>query len=250
VVFHAHYRGRPFQCFKGEPVSEAILTGRGWDPQLPEILAGLRGPGAPQVVEVGANIGASLVPIAADFPHLGFHCLEPVPEFFALLEANARTYGAPNVALYNRALGPRDGEEIEIRIGYGTAGLSSLVTHHADMGSIRVASETLDHFVGEDRVALLKLDVDGHELGVLRGAERVLRRDRPKIFMEYSLSYLRDVGASPDEIGDLLAAAGYDRIAIFDPDGRPLGTAGSFAELERRARAIDQYVDVLLEASA
>jgi FkbM family methyltransferase len=250
VVLHAHYRGRPFQCFKDEAVSEAILTGRGWDPELPEILAGLGDPGRPHVVEVGANIGASLVPLADAFPHLAFHCVEPVPEFFALLEANARSYGAPNVTLYNRALGPRDGEEVEIRIGYGTAGLASLVTHHADMGRIRVPSETLDRFVGEKRVGLLKLDVDGHELGVLRGAGGVLRRDRPKIFMEYSLAYLRDVGASPDELAELLAAAGYDRITIFDPHGRPLGTAASFEELERRARATEQYVDVLLEASA
>ncbi len=249
VVFQAHYRGRPFQCFKDEPVSEGILTGRGWDPELPEILVGLHDPARPHVVEVGANIGASLVPLAAGFPHLRFHCIEPVPEFFALLEENAKSYAAPNVTLYNRALGPRDDEELEIRIGYGTAGLSSLVTHHADMGRIRVASETLDRFVGENRVALLKLDVDGHELGVLQGAGGVLRRDLPKIFMEYSLSYLRDVGASPGELADLLAARGYDRITIFDPHGRRLGSAASFAELERRARATDHYVDVLLEVS-
>ncbi len=250
VIFHAHYRGRPFACFEDEPVSEAILTGRGWDPQLPEILAGLAGAAGPHVVEVGANVGASLVPLAAEFPRLAFHCLEPVPEFFALLEANARSYAAPNLTLYNRALGPRDGEEIEIRIGYGTAGLSSLVTHHADMGLLRVASETLDRFVGERRMALLKLDVDGHELGVLRGAGSVLRRDHPKIFMEYSLAYLHDVGARPDELRDLLAPIGYDRISLFDPYGRRLGTTASFEELERRARATEQYLDVLLEVSA
>jgi FkbM family methyltransferase len=250
VVFHAHYRGRRFECFKDEPVSEAILTGRGWDPQLPEILALLTDPARPHVIEVGANVGASLVPVAAEFPHLAFHCVEPVPEFFALLEENARTFAAPNLRLYHRALGPRDGEEVEIRVGYGTAGLSRLVTHHADMGRIRVASETLDTFAGEKRVGLLKLDVDGYELGVLRGATRVLRRDRPRIFMEYSLPYLRDVGASPGEVRDLLAPAGYDRITIFDAWGRRLATTRSYEELERTARETEQYVDVLLEASA
>lgn len=250
VVFLAHYRGRPFACFKDEPVSEAILTGRAWDPQLAGILAGLTDPARPHVVEVGANIGASLVPLAADHPRLAFLCLEPVPEFFALLERNVRSYAPPNLEVHPRALGPRDGEEIEIQVGYGTAGLSKLVKHHADMGRIRVASETLDRFVGERRVGLLKLDVDGHELGVLRGARGVLRRDRPKIFMEYSLGYMRDVGASPDEVRDLLSADGYDRITVYDPDGVLLATTRSWEDLEAWARRTPHYVDVLLEAAS
>jgi FkbM family methyltransferase len=237
-------------CFKDEAVSEAILTGGSWDAQLPQILGRLADREHRHVVEVGANIGASLLPLAADFPRLAFHCIEPVPEFFALLAENARSFGTPNVMLYNLALGPRDGDEVEIRVGYGTAGLSSLVTHHADMGSLRLRSRTLDTFVGEKRVLLVKLDVDGHELGVLRGAAGVLRRDRPAIFMEYSPAYLRDVGASPREIRELLAAAGYDRITMWDPAGRELGAARSFEELEHTARRTEYYVDVLLETSA
>ncbi len=122
-VATAFYRGHPFKCFLGDYLGESILTGAVWDEELGQILdrlAPLLGQG--HLVEVGANIGASLLPIASKYPRLTFHCIEPVPEFFSLLQENARSVGAPNVELHNIAVGAVDGAVIELQVQEGTAG--------------------------------------------------------------------------------------------------------------------------------
>ena len=248
VVIDAHYRGHRFRCFEGDPIANALLTGRGWDLQLEEILSGLEPEAGAHVIEVGANIGASFIPIASDFPQLNFHCIEPVPDFFELLQQNAEAFETENVKIYPSAIGSRDGDEVEIHVGYGTAGLSALVYHHADMGTLRVPSQSLDSFVADRRVALIKIDVDGHELNVLRGATEVLRRDQPLIFMEYSPVYMRDVGVEPRELRDLAEAAGYDRSRAWTHDGLLLAEDVSWQELEELAARTPQYLDVMLLA--
>lgn len=248
VVVDAHYRGHRFRCFQGDPISNAILTGRGWDRQLEEILTGLELEAGTHVIEVGANIGASLIPIASGFPRLTFHCIEPVPDFFELLRQNAGSFAAENVNLYHTAIGSLEGEEVEIHVGYGTAGLSSLVYFHAEMGTLRVPSQTLDSFAADRQVALLKIDVDGHELNVLRGATQLLQRDRPLIFMEYSPTYMRDAGIEPAELRDLFEGAGYDRSRVWDNEGTLLAEDASWQVLEQFAAQTHPYLDVLLQA--
>ena len=251
TVVNAYYRGHHFRCFRGDSVSECILTGEGWDIQLQEVLDELEVEDGSEVIEIGANIGASLVPIAANFPQLNFHCIEPVPEFFDLLKLNAASFGADNVQIYQCAIGNDAGEDVKIHVGYGTAGLSSQVYHTANMGTLHLPSQTLDSFAGEDRVALLKIDVDGHELNVLRGASQLLRRDHPRIFMEYSPSYMSDPGGDAAKFRDLLHGAGYEHAKVWSNVGTLLAEEATWSEIHRLAsdRTSDyQYLDILLRA--
>jgi FkbM family methyltransferase len=71
---------------------------------------------------------------------------------------------------------------------------------------------TLDHLVSElglKFVHYLKLDVDGHEVEVLRGASETLRRFKPLIFFEHSPYGIAEKGYDPNEITEALSAAGY-----------------------------------------
>ncbi len=68
-----------------------------------------------------------------------------------------------------------------------------------------VNATTLDaRYTGRPRVRIIKIDAEGHDLEVLRGAEGVLRRDRPVVFVEVLL------GADEEGLTALLQRCGYE----------------------------------------
>jgi len=87
-----------------------------------------------------------------------------------------------------------------------------------------VAVDTLDRQLenaGRPRIALVKVDVEGHELAVFRGAERTLSSSRPALLFESEMRHLS--GRSPHEVFAFLKGLGY-RGAFFSPRGlRPIG---------------------------
>ncbi|HUF80906.1 MAG TPA: FkbM family methyltransferase [Burkholderiales bacterium] len=87
--------------------------------------------------------------------------------------------------------------------------------HH----NVRVPVVTLDEYVesrGASRITFIKCDCEGHEMQVFRGAERLLRRDRPVLLFECERRHLRD--STPQAVFDYLQSLGY-RGYFFGPDG-------------------------------
>lgn len=92
---------------------------------------------------------------------------------------------------------------------------------HSTRGARSVTLDALVREMGLERVDWMKIDVDGHELDVLRGAREVLGRFHPRIIME--LSPYCHPGTGFEELVGLLAAAGYAFLTI--PGGAPLSNA-------------------------
>jgi hypothetical protein len=81
-------------------------------------------------------------------------------------------------------------------------------------------NEALDSYITEHKigaVSLIKIDVDGHECQVLRGARNLLRRDKPILLMEIMPYGLDEAGASLDDLLGILRVHGY---SLYDLDGR------------------------------
>lgn len=168
---HDAYVGRSFDLY-GEFSEHEI-----------DVLLQLVGPGD-VIVDAGANIGALAVPLAARLgPTGGVIAFEPQRVLHQVLCANVALNGLTNVLTECCALGDRDGTVRLPALDYGRPNNFGGVSVHAGEGGVTVALRRLDSF-GLSRCNLLKLDVEGFELAVLRGADATLRRHRPVIYAE------------------------------------------------------------------
>jgi FkbM family methyltransferase len=161
--------------------------------------------------DVGANIGTVTIPVAMT----GAECLafEPAPANAARLAENAELNRLGNVTVVEAAMWSEAGIVALQVDGAEGAGTSRVVDGGG--GTIEVPAATLDQFAGGGTAApdLLKVDVEGAELEVLRGAEATLGAGRVReVFVETHPLPLEERGASESEVAVLLGDLGYAEV--------------------------------------
>jgi FkbM family methyltransferase len=118
-------------------------------------------------VDVGANIGAYTV-LAGGAIGSNVIAFEPAPSTYRSLVANIQLNGLTGrVVAHNLALGKEEGV-LRMSAGLGTENAVQLSGNNADSISVKVSS--LDRVLGQSEPVLLKMDVEGFETEVLRGA--------------------------------------------------------------------------------
>jgi FkbM family methyltransferase len=140
------------------------------------------------VLDIGANIGMVTVHMASLVGRSGVvHAFEPNPTLVGFLRRTLDRNCLPQVKLHEFALGPAE-SSLELRVPRSNAGEGSLVRNidAKDCLSVQVRVQTLDD-VGKQqdikRVSLLKIDVEGFEASVFRGALSFLERVRPEAIL-------------------------------------------------------------------
>ncbi|MDB5538997.1 MAG: group 1 glycosyltransferase [Devosia sp.] len=132
-------------------------------------------------VDVGAHVGNHSV----YFAHvLGIRTIafEPNPVNCVHLEANVRDNGLEGLCrVRNAAVGAANGH---VRTVSSTEGNSGMATVETDPAGAVVMVTLDDEILEEAAIDVIKIDVEGWELEVLRGAERSLRRHRPLLYIE------------------------------------------------------------------
>lgn len=153
-----------------------VLTGS-YEPAQTEALRGALEPGM-TVYDVGAHIGYYTLLFARQVGRSGrVASFEPDARNFHYLKRHLAINRVGHVDARKVAVSDQTGSaRFKLGTGSGTGGLA------AD-GSISVTTITLDSYWSEtgDRPGLLKIDVEGAEEAVLRGASRLLREARPLI---------------------------------------------------------------------
>jgi FkbM family methyltransferase len=170
------------------------------------------------IIDVGANAGLYTYHAVAVSPQVPLLALEPIAELAELLRANLYRNGRAVARVANVAASDTAGEaEFFVADSDEVSSLQSahVQAYEGNAGSRRlVRTATLDQLVREHRfghVDLIKIDVEGHELSVLRGATETLRIHRPAVFLEVKSANANDASA-------LLHANGY-RLRRFDTSG-------------------------------
>jgi FkbM family methyltransferase len=137
------------------------------------------------VIDVGANIGAHTVALAQRVGPEGFvYAFEPQRAVFQLLCANMALNEIFNVECVQAVCGSSPGEEMLPDLRYDLGGNFGGFGQQFFGSGRRVRRVTLDDYADADRVTLLKIDVEGMESEVIGGAETLIARHRPVLYVE------------------------------------------------------------------
>lgn len=202
LIEHPAY-GRIMVFGPEDSFSSNLAQGEIHEPRLASVLASEMSPGE-DFMDVGAHIGITTLGMFREGgrPRVA-HCFEPRADAMALLEHNVR--GHPNVRTYSFALSaePR-------AFTYGPQGCAGIDCTRMGAPSQHVCAalpldgmDALGFF--ENRVGLMKVDVETHEVELLTGARSFLARHRPTIVIELHNSIAEDRK-------NLLRSMGYELV--------------------------------------
>ena len=172
------------------------------------------------VFDVGANIGIYSLLSARSVGSAGcIHAFEPTPFVANRLRDNVRLNKFQNIIVNQVALSDQVGAtEFYVHEEDDRSSLGAVSTK-----TITVQTITLDEYVQRARIPhidLMKIDVEGAEVKVLRGAQALLsRRDAPAMMLEFNPSALALMGTSDNELAALLSGYGYKLEVIAQHDG-------------------------------
>lgn len=190
-------------------------------------------------VDVGANAGYWSLPLATKFANV--ICFEPEPSIRRkfLLNVGLNKNLEKKISVVDKAASDAPGEtDFFVRSSIdGEAllnrGLSSMVVSDGADQKIRVLSTTVSDECDylNCRVGLLKIDVEGAEILVLKGAERILLRDSPLVYWEATISLdLKHGRQNVSECFDYLSSLGYEHSVLEgDSSWRPINGYDEFA---------------------
>jgi FkbM family methyltransferase len=204
--------------------------------ELRRVVLPLLGPGD-LFVDVGANFGFWALAAA----HRGCRVIavEPVPATRALLAANAARNGlSDRVQIFAGAVSDSVGS-LSVAVPGGESGQASVHPDAAaELEGFTVEATTLDNLLGKQRVRFLKIDVEGHEPAVLRGATRALRSGQIEfVLLELATAVMDRSGASAASLIDALEAHGYTFVRFVRANEGlfPRGSYGRVTRAQLRA---------------
>ena len=184
-------------------------------------------PSASVVFDIGANIGDWTMSALKINSRAEYHCFEPNPATFRLLLAQNFP---SNAILNNLGIGEKVGS-MELYVSEGNSGNDSL--YNRQTGNAFPASreivriDTLDAYCerrGIRHIDFLKVDVEGHELSVLRSGKKLLEQGTIKMIQfEYGGTYI-DAGIRLKDVWDFMQATNknYALCKVHPGELRPI----------------------------
>ena len=170
------------------------------------------------VLDIGANIGNHSLFFSKYYEHI--YSFEPNPRTFQLLKMNASLVN--NIECINTGLSDSE-KTATLSTDPSNYGASSLGKRFNNTRAFQqeVKLRTLDSFadIYLHKIGLIKIDVEGHELAVLKGGDQFISKNRPTILFEQHLSEFKE-GKSPTI--EYLKRMGYKFASIVPAPAVPL----------------------------
>jgi FkbM family methyltransferase len=235
-------RGFRFELETADEIERFKRRGGHFEAEEIELAVRLLAPGM-VAVDVGANIGAFTAALAAAVAPGGMvHAFEPLPASRKRLARTLELNGLTNVTVDGRAVTHEPGSAELFQYGPGFESWATLAARQLEhVGRVLeatptpVATTTLDDYAGEAgiaRIDLLKIDVEGAEERVLRGARGLLDERRvAAVVVEVSDNTLEAFGARAIDVIELLERRGLRPFVACDGRLRGFRVAGVYREL-------------------
>jgi FkbM family methyltransferase len=168
-------------------------------------------------IDVGCHKGEILDTILEYAPNGNHHAFEPIPSFFDELHLKY----SDKVKVYPFALANEAGTAMfnYVKNAPAYSGLQKrdYAVSSPEIEKIHVEVQRLDELIPQNlKIDFLKIDVEGAEFGVIKGAKRLLTEDRPLILFECGLGASNHYGTQPQDIFDFLSDIGYKIYLLKD----------------------------------
>jgi len=198
-------------------------------------------------VDIGAHVGLFTLPAAKWVGKSGrVVAFEPHPDNFAMLSRNAKANNL-HPELINAAVSNSAGS-VKLHASTFNSG-DHQIYHSASRKGIAVDCVKLDEFFSSnDRIDLIKMDVQGAESAAFHGMERLLQNNKSvKVIWELSPSQLKDAGGDASSLLAWLDSHGFGFTIVDDVTGDV--EPATAAEVLQRCPS-DSYVNILSQRNA
>lgn len=201
------------------------------------------------MLDIGANVGDTALLMRASCQST-IVCIEGDAIVYELLQQNTAQDKA--MSTYCCFLGESNSN---MQAQLSQVGTNLTIVPSAEGGS-SIAIQTLDSFVQQhlqqQNIKLIKIDAEGYDFKILRGAATVLQQYKPVIYAEYNRTNTDVLGINVIDEWRYLSSLGYAYAMFYDPYGRfmlscALANEETLEELNRYiARGAFQYFDCCL----
>jgi FkbM family methyltransferase len=226
------------------------FLGRYYDLALQMLLSEVLAPGD-RFVDVGANIGAiTLYGAALVGPGGRVDSFEPNPSCCERIRHTLAGNDVHHVRVHANALSDRRGTLV-LNVFAEHTGTATLAPPSQEQRDLVKQQYEVQVLVGDEavsnsrrRINLIKVDVEGFEVRVLRGLMESIRRWRPVVVTEVQRDWLARAGTSRTEMFDLMAADGYGAYGL-STRRRVLGHRLSLEPIQRTKVENAPFSDVV-----
>lgn len=159
-------------------------------------------------LDIGANIGLMSAIASRCVGAAGkVLAVEANPKTVEILRHNLALNACTNVEIWPLALGSENGTATLYENWEVNRGGASLLSQ-GDAAGTEVSMRRIDDLFGEERIDVLKIDVEGFELEVLKGGQELLKAQLPVLIIEVSEQRENEKGVSPQEIAAFVRSLG------------------------------------------
>ena len=171
------------------------------------------------IIDIGANIGYTTLLFSKACSSGNVISIEPSKELFQTVNDHLTLNEITNVKCLNIGLGAEEKTVQLYKVSENNSGMNRIFEDETvPFSSESITIKTLDNIVTEQNINAInaiKIDVEGYECKVLKGAYNTLKTKHPTLLIEIDDHNLREQQSSPDEVFKLLSDLNY---SVFEAD--------------------------------
>ncbi len=176
-----------------------------------------------QIIDIGANIGQTSLYIAQHLRDYNceIYAFEPFPSTFKKLTQNINDNEFKNIKLFNQAVGNSNSEINMVEACETNSGSYRNFSSNdsSEKSKTLVKQIKLDQQIESfNFVNFIKIDVEGYEFEVLKGAEEIIKKMKPLLFVELNDTNLKNQNSSAIEVLNFIKQLGYNKILQAETD--------------------------------
>jgi FkbM family methyltransferase len=166
------------------------------------------------VLDIGTNFGTTILQFARIIGKDGLaYGFEPDPTNFSICQNNIKLNKFSNIRVENLGVGSKDDTLLLVVDSEYNRGMNKISLENNGKESFFVKIICIDDWVESKNITqvdLIKIDVEGFEMEVLKGAEKTLKTFKPLLFIELDNNNLKLHNSSAKELVEYLMFLGYE----------------------------------------